>query len=108
MFIADGTYRFERGTRENSFGDEVDTPRRVVERVPGALSERNRLRSDGGVMNVVSVLTGRFRPGTDVQPGDVVVNEQTGDRYTVDDVPMQPGASVMHGDRIAELKRVAK
>jgi len=108
MFIADGTYRFERGSRTNSFGDEVDAPLKVIERVPGALSERSRMRSDGGNMMIVRVITGRFRPGTDAEQGDRVINEQTGDEYTVDDVPMQPGASVMHGDRIVELKRVTK
>lgn len=108
MFIATGTYRFERGAQENSFGDEVDVPRRVIERVPGALSERNRMRSDGGVTMVVAVLSGRFRPGLDVEQGDRVINEQTGERYTVDDVHADFGIPLMRADTIIELKRVAK
>lgn len=107
MFIATGTFRFERGSETNSFGDEIDKPKRVIERVPGALSERNRMRSTGGVMMVVSVLSGRFRPGLDVEQGDRVVNEQTGEKYIVDDTHADLGIPLMRADTIIELKRVA-
>jgi hypothetical protein len=110
MFIADGTYRIERGSAEpNRFGDEVDVASVVVSRVPGAVSNKRRMRSEGGTMLTVLVTTGRFRPGTDVQQGDRVVCEQDATRaYIVDDVPDQPGASIMHGDRVVELKRIAQ
>jgi hypothetical protein len=107
MFIADGTYRFERGSVSNSFGDDVDVPEKIVARgVPGALAEKNRMRSDGGTMVVVAVLTGRFSAGLDVQLGDRAVNEQSGDKYVVDALPSSLGMMRAMSDKLVELKRV--
>lgn len=116
MFIADGTYRVERGSTTNRFGDEVDAPEQIVARgVPGVISERRRLRggkserSEGNELMSVLVVSGRFRPGLDVQQNDRIVCEQNIARtFTVDDVPMQPGASIMHSDTVVELKRVTQ
>lgn len=107
MFIATGTYRIERGSASNDYFDETDTAEAVFENVPAAITERTMRTTDGSSLVRAREIVGRFRPGRDVQEGDRVVDERTGEKFTVQMVERSGGMPVMAADVITQMVRVS-
>lgn len=84
-FLATGRYRLERGTGQDQFGDDTDTPTQVTTGVLGSVMEQSRTVFDRASDRVVTVrqTIGRFRPHTDVQAGDRVIDQADGTRRWV-------------------------
>ena len=95
-----------RGTTENEYGDPVDNDTPAATGVPASIVEQSREVTDPttGTPRVVRFLVGRFYPGTDLQPGDRVKDEQDGTVFIVD-VISRPQNPVRAPDVRAELRR---
>lgn len=105
MFVATGTYRIERGTVMNDFGDETDTPNVIARAVPAAITERTMRTTDGSSLVRAREIVGRFRPGRDVREDDRVVDERTGEKFTVEMVERSGGMPVLAADVITQMVR---
>lgn len=105
MFIATGTYRIERGTVKNDFGDETDEPETVFRDVPAAITERTMRTTGGSSLVRAREIVGRFRPGRDVKEGDRVIDERTAEKFTVQLVERSGGMPVLAADVITQMVR---
>lgn len=106
MFIATGRYRIERGSVLNDYGDETDEPETIIENVPAAVSEKTVRTADGETVVRAREIVGRFRPGRDVREGDRVIDERTGEKFTVQMVERAGGMPVMNADIITQMVKV--
>lgn len=83
-----------RGDATNIYGDDAPTNVAVYTRVPMSIIEKHRRVFDFGTdtPRIVRYIIGRADPRTDIQAGDRLLNEKTGDIYMVDsfDTPSSP------------------
>ena len=103
--MATGTYTVLRGTASfNDYGDEVSDDAVASTGNIGAVTERRRTNFDpqSGRVATLRELTGRFSHGTDIQDGDRLKDEKTGDTFTV--VSVYRGTSIaMKSDLVLDL-----
>lgn len=104
--LATGRYTVIRGvTAQNDYGDDVSDDAVVSTGNIGAVTERRRTNFDpqSGRVETVRELTGRFRHGTDVQDGDRIKDEKSGDEFVVTSV--YRGTSIaLKSDLVLDLK----
>ena len=105
MFIATGTYRIERGTGRNSYGDEVDVAEYTKAGVIMALTDKSRRASGSDNFTRERVVLGRSAPRTDVREGDRLFCEQSAEQFVVTMVNRGDGVNVMLSDTTFECSR---
>lgn len=91
-YLPNTTVRVERGEATDEYGDPIDSSTVHTEGLPVAITEirqRSYQSSEqrGGQVEEFKI---RLRPGIDVQEGDRLVDERTGERYQVRDVHHAP------------------
>jgi len=105
VFIATGTYRIERGEDTNDYGDGVDIPKQVFERIPLALTEKVRRQAGADNFTRERIVLGRGRPGVNISEGDRLFSEQTNEQFVVTVVNRDDGVPVMASDTTFECSR---
>lgn len=106
MFLATGRYAVLRGVSTDKYGDEVDSKEPVARNVLGSVleSQRTVFNPNDQRTTVVRDLVGRFGSGTDVQSGDRIRNEKSGDVYVV--LGVHEGNGPVHkSDVVVDLTR---
>lgn len=95
-----------RGTSVDEYGDEIDTPIPVITNVLGSIIEQRRTEFNPGDSRVASIsfLTGRFNKRYDIQDGDTLTDEKTGETYGVQAV-MKGNDPINKSDLVLDLIR---
>lgn len=102
--LAGSRYSIMRGSTFNEYGDEVDGSTVVHSAVLGSVVERRRTSYDPQSSRVGTYreLVGRFGHGTDIQDGDRIKDERTGDVFLVTSV--YKGSNLVHkSDVVVDL-----
>lgn len=107
MFVATGTYRIERGTTSNKYGDETDAATVVATKVPLAVSEKTVSGWDGSNRVRTREIVGRGRTALDLREGDRVIDEKTGERFTVTGEHRTGGTGMMGADVVVDMVRTS-
>lgn len=108
MWLANCTVAILRGTTVDAFGDEKDSDEFVVSGIPASIREvRSTIMNfDSGRPQHVKLLIGRLPARTDIQIGDRLQDEVTGQRYIVDAVDLQATSPIASTGKRLELRRV--
>lgn len=85
MGLATGRFSVLRGSTLNDYGDEVDGTTPALSGIGGSVIERSRkvFNPADGRVSTIRELTGRFPHGTDIQDGDRIKDEKTGEIFVV-------------------------
>jgi hypothetical protein len=99
-----GRYSILRGSTQNDYGDEIDSNTVVSTGVLGSVIERTRqvFNPDDGRVATIRFLTGRFDRRADIQDGDRIKDEKTGEIFVVASLT-RPTDAVVKSDIVAEL-----
>lgn len=106
--LSTGRYTvLSRVTTTNDYGDEVEgegvaTPVTIL----GSVIERTKkvFNPDDGRVATIRFLTGRFNRDADIQDGDRIKDEKTGEIFVVESLA-RPTNAVMKSDIVADLIR---
>lgn len=88
MFMATTTATFSRGMTTDDQGSPVGDDKPYAEKIPVAITTKTRTTSNpsNGVAQTTRTYTARVRSNFDVQKGDRLTDDRTGDQYEIDDV----------------------
>ena len=97
--LTTGRYSVIRGSALNEYGDEVDSDTIVVSGLLGSVIERTRqvFNPDDNRVSTVRFLTGRFNYDVDIQDGDRIKDEKTGDVFVVSSISRGANAVMKSG-----------
>lgn len=94
MGLATGRVSVLRGTEENDLGDEVDSadPVEGMAGIPASVIEKSKSVMDeaSGMWRSVRYLKCRLSPRYDIQPGDRIRDDATGNVYFIDEMTCTP------------------
>jgi hypothetical protein len=109
VWVATSTYSILRGTITDEYGDKKDRDTPVRTGVIGSVMERRILTTteSEGRAQMVSYLVGRLPAGTDVQNGDRLQDEKTGETFIIDTIDTTPRSPFMNTGIRLELRHVA-
>ena len=102
--MATGRYSIMRGYTEDLYGDKLPNEDPIHTNILGAVTERRRVNFEPGASRVGTVreLVGRFSSGTDIEDGDRIKDEKTGEVFHV--VSVYRGTNLVNkSDLIVDL-----
>lgn len=107
--LSTGRYTvLSRVTTTNDYGDEVEgvDESSPVITILGSVIERTKqvFNPDDGRVATIRFLTGRFNHNADIQDGDRIKDEKTGEIFVVESLA-RPTNAVMKSDIVADLIR---
>jgi len=104
MGLSTGRYSVLRGSSVNEYGDEIDGSDVASSGILGSVIERTKqvYNPDDGRVATIRYLTGRFNHNADIQDGDRIKDEKTGEIYLVASIS-RPTNAVMKSDIVADL-----
>lgn len=102
--FATGRYSVLRGTKENEYGDEIDANKVVYTGILGSVVEKTKTAFDPATSRVATLryLVGRFNHGSDIQDGDRIKDEKTGEIFVVGSIS-RPTNAIHKSDIVADL-----
>jgi hypothetical protein len=106
MGLVTGTYSVLRGSSVNDYGDEIDSNTVASSGIRGSVIERTKqvFNPDDGRVATVRFLTGRFDSRADIQDGDRIKDEKTGEIFVVASLS-RPTNAVVKSDIVADLTK---
>lgn len=101
-----GRYTVLRGSTTNDYGDEVDGNTVASSEILGSVIERTKqvFNPDDGRVATIRFLTGRFNHNADIQDGDRIKDQKTGEIFIVASLS-RPTNAVMKSDIVADLTK---
>jgi hypothetical protein len=104
--LVTGRYSVLRGSTVNDYGDEVDSETVVSTDILGSVIERTKqvFNPDDGRVATVRFLTGRFDGRADIQDGDRIKDQKTGEVFVVASLA-RPTNAVVKSDIVADLTK---
>jgi hypothetical protein len=107
-WLATSTYSILRGKTTDAFGDPKDRDEAVETGVKGSvrLVRAGVTTESEGRAQTISYLVGRLPSGTDIQNGDRLQDEETGETFIVDSIDSNPRSPIMDTGVRLELRTV--
>ena len=105
--LSTGRYTvLSRDTTVNDYGDEVEGEGVASTTILGSVIERSKTvyNPDDGRVATIRFLTGRFSHNADIQDGDRIKDEKTGEIFVVQSLA-RPSNAIMKSDIVADLIR---
>jgi hypothetical protein len=109
MWLSTSTFSILRGTTTDQFGDPKDTDQPVRTGIPGSVREIRSIVTtiSEGRGQQVRFLVGRLQAGTDIQNGDRIRDEHTGQVYIIDAIDPTPQSPILDTGVRLDLRRVS-
>jgi len=109
MWLATSTYSILRGSTTDSFGDQKDRDVPTYTGIKGSvmLVRAGVTTESEGRAQTISYLVGRLPAGTDVQNGDRLQDEKTGETFIIDSIDSNPRSPIFNSGIRLELRHVS-
>jgi hypothetical protein len=104
--LSTGRYSVLRGSALNEYGDEIDGTGVASADILGSVIERSKqvFNPDDGRVATIRFLIGRFPSNSDIQDGDRIKDQKTGEIFVVESLA-RPTNAVVKSDIVADLRR---
>ena len=109
VFLANRRVSILRGTVTDTFGDPKDLDTPVQTRVPASVRETRSIVTTVSDTRgqQIRLLVGRLPIGTDIRPGDRILDEASGETFIVDAIEPTAQSPVMDTGVRLDLRRVS-